>query len=464
MSLFKYKPNRNKYLREIKTLDELHKEKITMFDERTKSLPTKKDLLKTLIKKMNRIENKYKIDPNSIDINKRSQLKTQILTLQNEINMANLNTDILDYFEKTSDILIKYYSIDQTASSKPLDIPDEIEINDDDTEQLYQTEQQPIYGNDDDNINVNDNDNDDSIKKRLIRLNELSKKEKKVKKAVRKRQAKQDDNASKSLSILSFFNVTPEQKKDDDPNIEIIQDKASLKTAYISLIDNDYIEEKIKVSPLRYCSKCGIEKTLRHDESIFVCQKCGEVETVLMDSEIPSHKDALNEKPKYPYKKINHLIEKLNQFQSKETTVIPQEVYEKIDSEIKKQRLDRKNITPKKIKDILRKHKLSNYYEHHHQIFSKVTGTPPPLLTRETEEKIKNMFKDIQFPFKKYCPKDRSNFLNYSYVLHKIFLILELPNNAKYFPLLKSTEKLRVQDGIWEKICIELGWTFHSSD
>lgn len=457
MALFKYKPNRNKYLREIKTLDELHKEKITMFDERTKSLPAKKDLLKTLIKKMNRVENKYKKDPNSIDINKRSQLKTQILTLQNEINMANLNTDMLDYFEKTGDILIKYYSIDQTASSKQSDIPDEIEINDNDTEQLYQTEQQSNDEND-------NNDSDDSIKKRLIRLNELSKKDKKVKKAVRKRQAKQDDNASKSISILSFFNVTAEQKKEDDPNIEIIQDKASLKTAYISLIDNDYIEEKIKVSPIRYCNKCGIEKTLRHDESIFVCHKCGEVETVLMDSEIPSHKDALNEKPKYPYKKINHLIEKLNQFQSKETTVIPQEVYEKIDSEIKKQRLDRKNITPKKIKDILRKHKLSNYYEHHHQIFSKVTGTPPPLLTRETEEKIKNMFKDIQFPFKKYCPKDRSNFLNYSYVLHKIFLILELPNNAKYFPLLKSTEKLRVQDGIWEKICTELGWTFHSSD
>ena len=31
---------------------------------------------------------------------------------------------------------------------------------------------------------------------------------------------------------------------------------------------------------------------------------------------------------------------------------------------------------------------------------------------------------------------------------------------CRKFPLLKSPEKLRAQDMIWEKICRELGWEF----
>ena len=70
------------------------------------------------------------------------------------------------------------------------------------------------------------------------------------------------------------------------------------------------------------------------------------------------------------------------------------------------------------------------------------------------------MFKEIQIPFIRHCPKDRKNFLSYSYVLHKFVELLGLDEFLPSFPLLKSREKLHQQDLIWEKICRDLGWEF----
>jgi hypothetical protein len=216
---------------------------------------------------------------------------------------------------------------------------------------------------------------------------------------------------------------------------------------------------------------------LIQSEGIYVCQKCGKFEYIIIESEIPSHKDSMNEKPKYPYKTINHLIERLNQFQGKQTTIIPKDIYTLIDVELKKMLIDKDDVNPIIIKKILKKYRLNIYYEHCYLIFSTVTDTPPPSLTRDEEEKVKNMFKATEKPFKKYKPENRSNCLNYSYTLHKLFLILadlakqnnendvynRMLNNAKYFGLLKSRDKLKMQDLIWRKICLDLAWPYHPS-
>ena len=70
------------------------------------------------------------------------------------------------------------------------------------------------------------------------------------------------------------------------------------------------------------------------------------------------------------------------------------------------------------------------------------------------------MFKLISAPFENNKSKERLNFLSYSFVLHKFFQLLEMDEYLKYFPLLKSREKLRLQDSIWKKICKELRWEY----
>jgi atypical dual specificity phosphatase len=79
------------------------------------------------------------------------------------------------------------------------------------------------------------------------------------------------------------------------------------------------------------------------------------------------------------------------------------------------------------------------------------------------EEKLKNMFRDIQAPFARHLPDDRKNFLSYSYVLYKFCELLGEDDFLPCFPLLKSKEKLYQQDVIWKKICEELQWEYIST-
>ena len=180
-----------------------------------------------------------------------------------------------------------------------------------------------------------------------------------------------------------------------------------------------------------------------------------------LNTEKPSYKDPPREISYFAYKRINHFNEWLAQFQAKESTEIPDKVYMDITAELKKEKtLKLKNITPKKIRTILKKLGLNKYYEHVPHIINMINGKPAPVINRVTEEKLRMMFKEIQTPFMNHCPPERKNFLSYSYVLHKFVELLDMDQYLKCFPLLKSREKLQQQDMIWKNICKDLKWQF----
>ena len=108
-------------------------------------------------------------------------------------------------------------------------------------------------------------------------------------------------------------------------------------------------------------------------------------------------------------------------------TEIPEEDFAKINAEIKKNRIKKlSEITRTNMRKILKRIKLNKYYEHIPHIINKISGILPINISRETEETFRNMFKIIQEPFKRHKPKNRKNFLSYSYVLNKFCRILEL--------------------------------------
>ena len=93
-------------------------------------------------------------------------------------------------------------------------------------------------------------------------------------------------------------------------------------------------------------------------------------------------------------------------------------------------------------------------------IINYITGLPPPTITRDTEEKLKSMFKEIQEPFNLYRTKERKNFINYNYLFHKFFQLLGMDEFLPHFQLLKSHIKLLECDYLWMQICNHLKWEY----
>jgi len=232
---------------------------------------------------------------------------------------------------------------------------------------------------------------------------------------------------------------------------------------YLQKVDPEHARGSSEVlnDPYGECEDCGTEMIFSQNEALFTCATCGFQEFVLIDSDKPSYKDPPREVSYYAYKRINHFNEWLAQFQAKESTEIPSTVYDEIIEELKKERVsDYSSLKPSKIKEILRKLGYNKYYEHVPHILNRLNGETAPVMSREIEEKLRFMFKEIQPSFQTHCPKGRSNFLSYSYVLYKFCELLELDEYLPCFPLLKNRDKLYVQDKIWKLICQDLAWQY----
>lgn len=216
----------------------------------------------------------------------------------------------------------------------------------------------------------------------------------------------------------------------------------------LGIADNIY---DITISDI--CEICRV--ALEDDSGYNVCKSCGVTRNDIHFSKDLSYKELqeYEHKPRFGYEKMSHLEDWLNRFQAKENRVIPQDVLDMIKLELQKERIvDFKNVSESKVKWYLKKLNLNDYYDNVINILNRISGRPPFILTPEIDEKIKRMFSQIQEPFRKYKPENRKNFLSYSYFLNKFFLILKLPEFAEYFPLLKSPDKLRQQDEIFEKV------------
>ena len=212
------------------------------------------------------------------------------------------------------------------------------------------------------------------------------------------------------------------------------------------------------------CLNCSSKNMFKDSVNAeLVCMKCGTCETFLGEELTYQEEQEVNEKMivNCGYKKENHLNEWILQFQGRETTNIPDDVLEKLKIEFKKQKIKKiSEISREKIKIYLKKLKLTKYYEHATHITHLLNGLKPPEMSQALEDRLRMMFREVQGPFVKHCPKDRNNFLSYSYVLYKFCELLGHDQYLPYFPLLKSKEKLRQQDVIWKKICGEVQWEY----
>jgi len=254
---------------------------------------------------------------------------------------------------------------------------------------------------------------------------------------------------------------------------EISQKKRELIDDYMLKFEPDYVSNKsIYTSENVKCVECD-EYFSDVDSGFLVCPSCGICYKAIDSGANLSYKEMqdYDYRPQFTYDKSSHLSDWLRRFTAKENKSIPQEVLDKVILESKKERMkDLTLLTEEKVKRYLKKLGLNEYYDNIIGIINRINGRPPFVLTPAIEEKIRTMFQQIQAPFEKYKPSGRKNFLSYSYCLCQFFKILGLHEFAKYFPLLKSADKLRQQDEIFKKIVAEMAekdktikWVFYPS-
>jgi ribosomal protein S27AE len=268
------------------------------------------------------------------------------------------------------------------------------------------------------------------------------------------------NNRYKNKSILESFNISLSKEEIKIDEEDKIIEKSDLVDQYLAITNKYYIKRNDNNNDTtEICHRCNIPLICLQHDAIMICSNCGYQELLLVEQNRPILKQNTKDTSHFSYKRINHFREWCNQVQGKESTDIPNDIFEKILNEIKKEKIiDTKRITYSKMREILKRLRINKYYEHINYIINRINGIPTPQFSPELEEKLCSMFKDIQGPFLKHCPKDRKNFLSYSYVLYKFFQILGLNEYLKFFPLLKSREKLYVQDQIWKKICEDLNY------
>ena len=270
----------------------------------------------------------------------------------------------------------------------------------------------------------------------------------------------------KNREIYNFFKIEHTSMTNNHDNTfidnknNILGKNENIVHKYMCNVNESILDINLYTFASDVCQHCHKgELVPLESEGLLICNICSIYAPYLVENDKHSYKEPPKEICFYAYKKINHFKEILAQFQGKETTHIDDELIEKINQQIKKERISLEYMTYNKMKDILKILGLNKYYEHIAYIKNKL-GIKPPIFTTEFETTLCNLFVDIQAPYSRVCPDYRVNFLNYYYILYKLCELLDSPQYLKDIPMLKDPEKIIEQDEIWKKICYELEWEF----
>ena len=210
-----------------------------------------------------------------------------------------------------------------------------------------------------------------------------------------------------------------------------------------------------------FCMGCKLRKIVDYEKSILVCIKCGVFEYY------PVHVQSYNHTMRYSrrkciYKRSDNFKVILDQFFYGLKQRVPDDVMKAIRNEI----CNRDNIlynytiplTIPILECILKRNKMMKYKNSIYFIFFKLKSQPLPYITITEKDMMLNMFNVVSNIYDKYKPNDRKSFLNYSFVLKKLLIVLGKNDYAKYIPPLKTNSKRKELERVWELITKDPEW------
>ena len=210
-----------------------------------------------------------------------------------------------------------------------------------------------------------------------------------------------------------------------------------------------------------FCMECKLRKIVDYERSTLVCTKCGLCEYYPVY--VVSYNHTMQpSRRKCIYKRSNNFKVILNQFFYGGNRVVPDDIMKTIRDEI----YDRTNIlypyeiplTIPILECILKRNELTMYKDSIYFIYFKLSGGSFPRITTKEYNTILSVFNVVSSIYDKYKPNDRKSFLNYSFVLKKILIMLGKVEYAKYIPQLKTQSKQKGLERVWELITKDHEW------
>ena len=209
------------------------------------------------------------------------------------------------------------------------------------------------------------------------------------------------------------------------------------------------------------CIDCNVVKTIDYEKSTLVCTKCGVFEYY------PVHVQSYNHTMRYSrrkciYKRSDNFKVILDQFFYGGKQFVPDDIMKTIRDEIHDETNILYNytipITIPILECILKRNKMMKYKNSIYFIYFKLSGVPFPCSIMKEYKSILNAFNVVSDIYDKYKPKGRKSFLNYSFVLKQILIVLGKNDYAKYIPPLKTNSKQKELERIWELITKDPEW------
>ena len=210
-----------------------------------------------------------------------------------------------------------------------------------------------------------------------------------------------------------------------------------------------------------FCMDCKLRKIVDYERSTLVCTKCGLCEYYPVY--VASYNHTMQpSRRKCIYKRSDNFKVILNQFFYGGKRVVPDDIMKTIRNEIH----DGTNIlypyeiplTIPILECILKRNELSMYKDSIYSIYFKLSDGSFPHITPKRYNTILNAFNVISNIYDKCKPNDRKSFLNYSFVLKKLLIILGKVEYAKYIPQLKTHSKQKELERVWELITTDREW------
>lgn len=244
------------------------------------------------------------------------------------------------------------------------------------------------------------------------------------------------------LDILKEYNTT--------------NDKMSCYNDYSKLFET-------KIDTIDNCANCGtaFDYTTMVLNSSIICPSCGmETPVIQFNDAKSSNEISIN---KYSYKRVVHFLDKIRRLQACENTKIPQEIYNSIKLECKKEHINVSDITIDKIRMYLAKYRYTKYYDNAYQIYKHLTNKTILNNSENIEVQLVNKFTQVEEVYDSEIlinSKNRTNFINYKYILYKLCQLLNYNEYLEYIQLSKNKSKLQQLDSIWKQIVNILHWEY----